>query len=112
MSDRSRNKNLRGEFESLWKSTVEQFDEITDVLVKTSQAGKAKLDATLLKRERDAVLVKLGTLVRETPDRDRLPEAWQTLLHEADALDARIDEEERRFGRAFPGGDDDGGTPA
>lgn len=112
MNDRPRNKNVRGELESLWKSTVEQFDEITDVLVKTSQAGKAKLDATLLKRERDAVLAKLGALVREDPDRESLPEPWQALIQEADALDARIDEEEKRFGRVFPGSDDEGGTPA
>jgi hypothetical protein len=107
MTERPRHKDLKGEFESLWRSTVDQFDEITDVLVKTSQAGKAKLDATLLRRERDAVLVKLGAAVKAAPDRERLPEAWQALIHEACALDARIDEEEKRFGRVFSGTDDE-----
>ena len=48
---------------SLWQSALGQIDEIRDVIVKGSHAGKAKLDAQLLKRQRDKVLQQIGEAV-------------------------------------------------
>ena len=51
---------LRKELNSLWQSTIDQFDEIKNAIVRSSQAGKARLDAQFLKRQRERLLTKLG----------------------------------------------------
>ncbi|HEY4223034.1 MAG TPA: hypothetical protein VGO62_16870 [Myxococcota bacterium] len=48
---------------SLWQSALGQIDEIRDVIVRGSQAGKAKLDVQLLKRQRDKLLMQIGEAV-------------------------------------------------
>lgn len=111
-SERGRASNdLRSELESMWKTTVAQFDEITDVLVKTSEAGRAKLDATMLRRDRDQALLRLGAQVRADRAEVELPEAWRAILDEIDRLDARIADEDARFSRVFrpEGGPPEGG---
>ncbi len=52
--------DLRKELNQIWQSTIDQFDEIKDAIVKSSQAGKAKLDAAFLKRQRERLLSTLG----------------------------------------------------
>lgn len=101
-SDRGRtSKDLRSDIESMWKTTVAQFDELTDVLVKTSEAGRAKLDATMLRRERDQALMRLGALVRADRDKVEISDAWRAVLEDIDRLEARIADEDARFSRVF-----------
>lgn len=52
--------DMRKELNQIWQSTIDQFDEIKDAIVKSSQAGKAKLDAAFLKRQRERLLAQLG----------------------------------------------------
>jgi len=47
---------LRRELNQLWQSTIDQFDEIKNAIVRSSQAGKARLDAQFLKRQRERLL--------------------------------------------------------
>ena len=54
---------LKGDLNQLWKSTVNQFDEMKDILLRSGSAGKAKLEVTLLKRQQDKLFVELGELL-------------------------------------------------
>lgn len=52
--------DLRKDLNQLWKSTIDQFDELKDVVVRSGSAGKAKLDSTFQKRQREKLLAEIG----------------------------------------------------
>jgi len=53
---------MKGNFDRLMRSTVDGLEELKEVLVRASQEAKTKLDATLLRRERDRLYQQLGEL--------------------------------------------------
>jgi hypothetical protein len=63
------------------------------VLVRSSQIGKLKLDATFLRRERDGVVQELGEAALRLMREGALPipEALKGLYDEATALDDKIE---------------------
>lgn len=97
MSDEKKGPGTRGDLSSLWHSALGQIDEIRDVIVRGSQAGKAKIDAQLLKRQRDKLLMKLGERALDEHRRAgaRLPDGGEDLVHEIESLDQKIAESER-----------------
>jgi hypothetical protein len=93
--------DLRKELNSLWKSTIDQFDEIKNVIVRSSGAGKAKLDATFLKRQRDKLLAELGARLMELADAGEitLPEEVQGTAGRVRELEREIDDQEGEVDR-------------
>ena len=95
--------DMKREFQSLWQNTVKQFDGIKDALVESSQAGMAKLDATLLRRERDQKLATLGEalLVMVAEGKLVLPEGLQGTVERIEELEAEIASQEGTFRKVF-----------
>jgi hypothetical protein len=88
---------------SLWQSALGQIDEIRDVIVRGSQAGKAKLDVQLLKRTRDKVLQQLGERLVEEHRRGAapLPEGCEDLVKKLEETEKQIEDGEREAAAAF-----------
>lgn len=105
MTDEKKDPNAggKGDFSSLWQSALGQIDEIRDVIVRGSQAGKAKIDAQLLKRQRDKLLQNLGERMFDEHRRlgARLPDGAADLVAEIEALDEQIAESDREAERLF-----------
>ncbi len=92
--------DLREQLNELWKTTVDQFDEIKEVVVHNSMVGRKKLDAAFLKRQRDKLFQDLGELVFAaalkgalplSPEAQRVVERIQDLLVRLRAEEAEID---------------------
>ena len=54
---------LRRQVGGIFARAVEALGEVKDAVVRSSQIGKLKLDATFLRRERDAAALRLGDAV-------------------------------------------------
>lgn len=74
------------------------FQRLRDVLVRQSQIGKLKLDATFVRRERDALLMQLGETALQLLARGELSEhpALGELLAELRRLDERRERDLRQ----------------
>jgi hypothetical protein len=87
---------------SLWHSALGQIDEIRDVIVRGSQAGKAKIDVQLLKRQRDKALIQIGEAMLEEHKRGAaLPASCDELAARVDDIDRQIAEAEAEAQRVF-----------
>jgi seryl-tRNA synthetase len=87
---------------ALWQSALGSIDEIRDVIVRGSHAGKAKLDAQLLKRQRDKLLMQIGEAV--VADHKRgvpLPPSCEDLAVKLDEIQKQVDEAEAQADKAF-----------
>ncbi len=93
--------DLRKELNQLWRTTLDQFDEIKNAIVRSSSAGKAKLDATFLRRQRERLLIELGSKVLEAADKGdlRLPDRVQNIATRVRELEAQIEEQEGEVDR-------------
>lgn len=92
---------LRKELNQLWQSTIDQFDEIKNAIVRSSPAGKARLDAQFLKRQRERLLTKLGEDVLASVARGELtlPTACDETARRVHELETQIAAEEEEAGR-------------
>jgi hypothetical protein len=92
---------LRKELNQLWQSTIDQFDEIKNAIVRSSQAGKARLDAQFLKRQRERLLTKLGedVLAAEARGELQLPDACAETARRVHELEEQIRAEEAEAAR-------------
>lgn len=87
---------------SLWQTALGQIDEIRDVIVRGSHAGKAKLDAQLLKRQRDKLLMQIGEAVIADHKRGvPLPPSCDDLAVKLDEIQKHVDEAEAEADKAF-----------
>lgn len=93
--------DLRKELNQLWRTTLDQFDEIKNAIVRSSTAGKAKLDATFLKRQRDKLLGELGARVLEATEAGTLtlPEALRSTADRIHELEEQIKDQESEVDR-------------
>ena len=100
---REHGSDMKREFQSIWQNTLKQFDGIKDVLVESSQAGIAKLDATLLRRERDQKLATLGEalLVMVEEGKLALPEGLRGTVERIQELEEEIASQEGTFRKVF-----------
>lgn len=93
--------DLRKELNQLWRTTLDQFDEIKNAIVRSSTAGKAKLDATFLRRQRDKLLSELGARVLDAA-RDgeiTLPEKLASTAQRVQEIEEQIREQESEVER-------------
>jgi hypothetical protein len=87
---------------SLWQTALGSIDEIRDVIVRGSHAGKAKLDAQLLKRQRDKLLMQIGEAVIADHKRGvALPPSCEDLAVKLDEVQKQVDEAEAQADKAF-----------
>ena len=94
--------DVRRDLSSLWQSALGQIDEIRDVIVRGSQAGKAKLDAQFLKRQRDKLLVQIGEAVIEDHKRGvPLPPGCEAHAKKLAEVDRELLEAEHDATKAF-----------
>jgi hypothetical protein len=76
-----------------------QLDRIRDAVVRSSQIGKIKLDATFLRRDRDRLIRQLGeeALNLMLTDRLTVPEELAPLLREIQSLEGKIEADGRQM---------------
>lgn len=93
MVRRTNDDEIRRHLGGLFQRAVEALGEVRDAVVRSSQLGKLKLDASFLRRERDAVLLRLGEAIYDRVLRRAmdLPEELNGLLRELRALDERLE---------------------
>jgi hypothetical protein len=96
MSGKS-NQDIKDDLKSLWKATVDGFDEIKDVIVKGSQAGQARIDAAFLERERDSRLRELGELIYRFGPKEDMPASWHEKFKEIRDLDKKLADQREQF---------------
>jgi len=81
------------------RSPLRKLDRIRDAVVRSSQIGKLKLDATLLRRERDRLIQQLGesalNLIMTT--RLSVPEELAPLVKQIQTLESRIEADSRQM---------------
>jgi|GEM_PF-2101233 len=103
MTDEKKNEKAAGiknDLNQLWKSTVDQFDEMKDLIVRSSGAGKARIDASLVKRQREKVVTDLGEAVLKAHAGGfPLPDDCAELLEQIEAYDTQIREHEEEADR-------------
>lgn len=94
---------LGGDLSTIWQSALGQIDEIRDVIVRGSQAGKARIDAQLLKRQRDQLLQQLGKRLLEEHRRGAasLPEGADDVVKKLEDVERQIAESEDEAARAM-----------
>lgn len=87
-----RKDELRRQFGTVWRMASSGLDTLKQVVVRSSQAGKLRVDLALLAREKQHLLATLGAHVRalvETGELE-LPESSARLVERLGDLDARI----------------------
>ena len=91
-----------GALGSLWSSALGQIDEIRDVIVRGSQAGKAKIDVQLLRRQRDRLLAQIGEAVLDDNKRGgSLPAGCDLLVSRVADIDKQIVDAEEEAAKAL-----------
>ncbi len=100
--------DLRKELNQLWRTTLDQFDEIKNAIVRSSSAGKAKLDATFLRRQREKLLAELGARVLDAVKAGELdlPEKLAKTAQRVHELEEQIAEQETEVERLLHSDDE------
>lgn len=95
--------DLKKDLNAIWRSTLKQFDGLKDAIVESSAAGKAKLDATWLKRERDQKLVEIGEAMLALVEEGKLvlPSGLTEAAARVRELEREIESQEQEFRRVF-----------
>jgi hypothetical protein len=90
---------MRRQLGSLLGRAVEALGEVRDVVVRTSQVGKIKLDATFLRRERDRLFARLGEEIYDRVDGGVLevPEELAGLVEQIRDVETRLEEQEQEI---------------
>ena len=90
MSDRK--DDLRRQFGTMWKMASDSFDTLREVVVRSSQAGKLRVDLALLAREKQQLLARLGEQVVALVDEGKLdvPEELRQTYDRVKDVDARL----------------------
>jgi hypothetical protein len=87
-----RRDDLRRQFGTVWKMASDSFDTLREVVVRSSQAGRLRVDLALLAREKQQLLARLGEQVAGLLDEGKIevPEALRQTYDQVKDVDARI----------------------
>ena len=90
MSDRR--EDLRRQFGTIWKMASDGLDTLREVVVRSSQSGRLRVDLALLAREKQQLLARIGAQVVRLLDEDALevPEKLQQIWQRVKDVDARM----------------------
>jgi hypothetical protein len=83
---------LRRQFGTVWKMASDSFDTLREVVVRSSQTGRLRVDLALLAREKQQLLARLGVQVAALLDEGKIevPEAVRQTYDRVKDVDARI----------------------
>jgi hypothetical protein len=94
--------DVKGDLSSLWHSALGHIDEIRDVIVRGSHAGKARLDGELLKRQRDKLLMHIGLAVIDDHKRGApLPPSCDEYNKKLEEIERQLREANQEVANAF-----------
>lgn len=94
--ERTSAQDPKRELSQLWQQALGSIDEIRDAIVRGSHAGRAKLDAQLLIRQRDKLLMQIGRqLLDDVANGHPMPPGCDELARRVDELDADIETAEQ-----------------
>jgi hypothetical protein len=87
-----RRDDLRRQFGTMWKMASDSLGTLREVVVRSSQAGRLRVDLALLAREKQQLLARMGaSLVRLVDDEAfELPEALRGIYDRVKDVDARM----------------------
>ena len=90
MSDRR--EDLRRQFGTMWKMASDGLDTLREVVVRSSQTGRLRVDVAFLAKEKQQLLARLGAQVVRLVDEGKLqvPEALQHICARIEDVDARM----------------------
>jgi hypothetical protein len=76
----------------MWKMASDSFDTLREVVVRSSQTGRLRVDLALLGREKQFLLARLGEQVTQLIDEGKLqvPESARQTYDRVKDVDARI----------------------
>lgn len=91
--------DLKKQVDSLFSRAMEALGEVREAVVRTSQLGKLKIDATFLRKEQEKAFARLGAKVYELVEDEELelPEEVRPLLEAVEHLAEKIEEHEEEI---------------
>ncbi|MDF1561997.1 MAG: hypothetical protein P1V51_03085 [Deltaproteobacteria bacterium] len=100
---------MKQQLDRMVKTTVEGLEELKEVLLRASQNAKVKLDATLLRRERDRLYQTLGEQTYHLVEDGTLkaPGALRDTIDRIHALVEQLAAEEASMDEGEGGPDDE-----
>jgi hypothetical protein len=87
-----RREDLRRQFGTVWKMASDGLDTLREVVVRSSQTGRLRVDLALLAREKQQLLARMGDEVVRLLDEDAIevPEKLKQIWMRIKDVDARI----------------------
>ncbi|MHB8419996.1 MAG: hypothetical protein ACYDCL_18130 [Myxococcales bacterium] len=97
--DETKRSSTAGPPRDPFAKALTQLERVRDAVVRSSQIGKIKLDATFLRRERDRLVKQLGEEALNLMLADRLPvpQELEALVREVQGLEGRIEADSRQM---------------
>jgi hypothetical protein len=102
MNDRK--DDFRRQFGTVWRMASSGLDTLREVVVRSSQAGKLRVDLALLAREKQQLLASLGARVAALLDEEAIevPEEVRQIYDRVRDVEARIkSDSSRAYDNAF-----------
>jgi hypothetical protein len=90
--DEDRKEELRRQFGTVWKMASTGLDTLREVVVRSSQSGRLRVDLALLQREKQQLLEALGAQVAQLLEAGKLevPSAVRTTYERLRDLEERL----------------------
>jgi hypothetical protein len=87
-----RRDDLRRQFGTVWKMASDSLGTLREVVVRSSQAGRLRVDLALFAREKQQLLARLGAQVVRLIDDDGIeaPESVMRIYERIKDVDARM----------------------
>ncbi len=87
-----RREDLRRQFGTVWKMASDGLDTLREVVVRSSQSGRLRVDLALLAREKQQLLARLGEQLTRLLDDGRIevPDALRAIYERIKDVDARM----------------------
>jgi hypothetical protein len=86
-----RREDLRRQFGTVWKMASDGLGTLREVVVRSSQTGRLRVDLALLAREKQQLLARMGAQVGRLIDEGvELPEALKQMWERVRDVDARM----------------------
>jgi hypothetical protein len=87
-----RRDDLRRHLGTMWQMASDSFDTLREVVVRSSQEGRLRVDLALLAREKQQLLQRMGAVLTRLLDEEAIevPEPLRQIYERVKDVDARI----------------------